>query len=88
MKTQATAHSLYMLYESLPREVQRQFMEELLSRKPYELLHPDNKQNSQLPTVTRGDKTIDLTGLFGIWKNAPKNITDLRSKAWQRPELK
>ena len=39
MNTQAanTAHSLYVLYETLPNEVQQAFLEELLGKKQQEL---------------------------------------------------
>ena len=30
-------------------------------------------------SIVRGDKTINPTDLFGIWKDAPRNITDLRN---------
>jgi hypothetical protein len=32
------------------------------------------------PTITKGDKTINPTELFGIWKENPKTIGDLRSE--------
>jgi hypothetical protein len=36
------------------------------------------------PTITKGDKTIDPSELFGIWKETPKTIDDLRSNGWKR----
>lgn len=36
------------------------------------------------PTITKGDKTINPTELFGIWKESPKTIEDLRSNNWKR----
>jgi hypothetical protein len=35
-------------------------------------------------TVEKGDKTIDPKAHFGLWKNSPKNIEDIRVKAWNR----
>ena len=34
--------------------------------------------------ITKGDKAIDPTALFGIWANEPKNLDDIRKAAWQR----
>lgn len=36
------------------------------------------------PAITRGDKTIDPKQLFGIWKDAPRTLDQIRSTAWQR----
>jgi hypothetical protein len=36
------------------------------------------------PTITKGDKSINPTELFGIWKENPKSIEDLRSNNWKR----
>lgn len=100
MKAQATAHSLYTLYETLPMEVRRAFLEELFSTKTHELADliadipleisstQQNTQPGDLPKITKGDKTIDPTVLFGIWKETPKDISDIRMQAWQRPGLK
>ncbi|MEL7121852.1 MAG: hypothetical protein AAFO07_20560 [Bacteroidota bacterium] len=34
--------------------------------------------------ITKGDKSIDPTLLFGIWADHPRNIEDIRQKAWRR----
>jgi hypothetical protein len=44
-------------------------------------------RNKRQPTITKGDKTIDPTEFFGMWKEQPKNLADIRKKAWQRSEL-
>jgi hypothetical protein len=36
------------------------------------------------PTITKGDKSINPTELFGIWKDSPKTTEDLRSNNWKR----
>lgn len=36
------------------------------------------------PTITKGDKSIDPEGLFGIWQNHPRTIEEIRSAAWER----
>ncbi|KRT16647.1 hypothetical protein ASU31_07475 [Pedobacter ginsenosidimutans] len=41
-------------------------------------------KNEVKPNILKGDKTINPKDLFGIWKDAPKNIEDIRTKAWDR----
>jgi len=36
------------------------------------------------PSITKGDKSLDPTGLFGIWKDAPRQLADVRTQAWTR----
>jgi hypothetical protein len=36
------------------------------------------------PSITRGDKRLDPKDLFGIWKDNPRTIEQIRSTAWQR----
>ena len=36
------------------------------------------------PKITQGDKTIDPMDLFGLWKDHPKQLSDIRKQAWQR----
>jgi hypothetical protein len=38
----------------------------------------------RFPKITHGDKTIDPTDLFGLWKEQPKQLSDIRKQAWQR----
>ncbi len=35
------------------------------------------------PVITKGDKTIDPTSLFGIWKDNPRTLEEIRQKAWR-----
>ena len=37
-----------------------------------------------LPTIEKGDKTIDPTPLFGMWKDEPRTIEEIRAKDWER----
>lgn len=39
---------------------------------------------SDEPVITKGDKSIDPKSLFGIWADNPRNIEDIRKKAWRR----
>ncbi len=36
------------------------------------------------PFITKGDKSIDPKSLFGIWKNNPRSLQEIRQKAWER----
>lgn len=40
--------------------------------------------NIPKPSITKGDKSIDPTALFGIWKDAPRQLENIRARAWQR----
>lgn len=37
-----------------------------------------------LPAIQTGDKTIEGSTLFGIWKNNPRSLEDIRNKSWNR----
>lgn len=39
---------------------------------------------SEKPIITKGDKGIDPESLFGIWSDNPRNLTDIRQKAWRQ----
>ena len=43
----------------------------------------EKEEPARLP-VTEGDKSIDPTDLFGIWKEEPRTIGDIRAKGWNR----
>ena len=47
----------------------------------------DTPETKKLPTITSGDKTIDPKALFGIWKNKPRNIEEIRTSGWKRKAL-
>lgn len=34
--------------------------------------------------IQKGNKKINPRGLFGIWKDNPKNIEEIRRAAWKR----
>lgn len=60
---------------------------QLLSEGESERLPDDAVMQSVLlpkPFITKGDKTIDPTGLFGIWASSPRNLQEIRQKAWER----
>ena len=34
--------------------------------------------------ITKGDKTVDPSALFGIWKDAPRKLIQIRKEGWDR----
>ncbi|MFN0036439.1 MAG: hypothetical protein ACKVUS_15345 [Saprospiraceae bacterium] len=36
------------------------------------------------PTIIVGDKSIDPMALFGIWKEGPRSLEEIRNAAWKR----
>ena len=38
---------------------------------------------NELP-ITKGDKKLNPTELFGIWENKPRNLQDIRQQDWKR----
>ena len=36
------------------------------------------------PFISKGDKSMDPTSLFGIWESSPRNLKEIRQKAWER----
>jgi len=36
------------------------------------------------PSITRGNKRLDPKDLFGIWKDNPRTIEQIRSTGWNR----
>jgi hypothetical protein len=66
--------------EQLPPEAQQKIEAFIISMK--QLYEPI--KNKPEPTITKGDKTIDPTEFFGMWKEQPRNLADIRKKAWHR----
>ncbi len=36
------------------------------------------------PSITKGDKDIDPSELFGMWQNEPRTIDEIRREGWNR----
>ena len=34
--------------------------------------------------ITKGDKSINPKSLFGIWKDKPRSLEEIRSQSWTR----
>ncbi|RDC57254.1 hypothetical protein DU508_08750 [Pedobacter chinensis] len=62
-------------------------MEKLLSL--FQIMKLDNikiislQNNSEL-NISKGNKELNPKELFGIWKDAPKSIEEIRIKSWDR----
>jgi hypothetical protein len=41
-------------------------------------------QKNLKSNILKGDKALNPKELFGIWKDSPRNIEDIREKAWDR----
>ncbi len=48
------------------------------------LIPTPKKNNKKGLKISKGDKSIDPSDLFGIWKDNPQSIETIRQKAWQR----
>ncbi len=44
----------------------------------------DSPTKNSMPTITRGDKSIDPRPLFGIWEENPRTFVEIRNNAWKR----
>ena len=43
----------------------------------------DSSVQSQ-PIISKGDKSINPKELFGIWKDNPRNLAEIRDQSWNR----
>jgi hypothetical protein len=67
--------------EKLPPEAQLEIANFVaIVKKYYQVRMP-------MPQITKGDKTIDPSVLFGIWENQPIEPIELRKMAWHRDFL-
>jgi hypothetical protein len=44
--------------------------------------------NSILPTITKGDKKLNINSLFGVWKSKPQTLENIRREGWFRNNIK
>ena len=51
------------------------------------LMTKPKKRNKKAMKITKGDKSLDPSDLFGMWQNSPQSIEVIRQKAWQRTEI-
>jgi hypothetical protein len=71
--------------EALPLEAQQQIMDFIAFIKTrYKPALIFSLPESKEPNIDKGDKSINPRGLFGIWKNHPRSLEDIRKTAWQR----
>ena len=69
--------------DTLPPEVLKRRIQEI-----EKTLKREAKKFTPQPEITAGDKTIDISDLFGIWQEQPKDLIEIRKQAWQRSGLK
>ena len=41
-------------------------------------------QDDTKPNILKGNKSLNPKELFGIWKDTPRNIEEIRAKSWDR----
>lgn len=68
--------------QQLPPEAQNQIEDFIAAIKIRYQLAGSKRQ----PKITKGDKTINPADLFGLWKEQPRNLNNIRKQAWQRTE--
>jgi len=56
----------------------------LLNNETYTLHSVINQIATKDLPITKGDKKINPTALFGIWEKKPRNLQDLRQQDWKR----
>ncbi|MCB9232680.1 MAG: hypothetical protein H6581_13500 [Bacteroidia bacterium] len=44
----------------------------------------DSTEKGSQPTILQRDQNIDPTELFGIWKNKPRSLEEIRKRGWKR----
>lgn len=74
--SQSELEKIILFFQSIQLEGVR-IISDTLTRK-------NNKKKKNTPKITRGDKTLDPTDLFGIWADNPRSIEDIREKGWKR----
>ena len=68
--------------EQLPPEAQHQIEDFIAFIKT----RYQSVENKRQPEITKGDKNINPTDLFGLWAKQPRNLANIRKQAWQRSE--
>jgi hypothetical protein len=51
---------------------------------PLENLEMNISGSANTLPITKGDKTVDPSALFGVWKDAPRNLAQIRKEGWDR----
>ncbi len=74
--SQSELEKIILLFQSIKLEGVRIITDKLTPK--------NNRKNKKAPIITKGDKTLDPTDLFGIWENNPRSIEVIRENAWKR----
>ena len=57
-------------------------MEWLRENKFIDELSIKASRGDSIPEITKGNKSADPTALFGIWKDNPRTLEEIRKDAW------
>lgn len=44
-------------------------------------------ENNHKPKISTGNKSLNPKELFGIWKDIPRNLEDIRRESWNQQQL-
>ncbi len=82
---QAVKDDTFKQLENQPLNNARMFYQILLLNQETNALHSFVNQivSEELP-ITKGDKNLNPTALFGIWEDKPRNLQDIRQQDWKR----
>jgi hypothetical protein len=76
VSTQSELEKIILFFQTLKLDSVR-IISDSLTPKP-------KKISKKATNITKGDKSIDPTELFGMWADNPRSIEEIRKQAWQR----
>jgi hypothetical protein len=76
--TQSELEQIIHFFQSIKLESVRIIGDKLTRQAP--------KKSKRSAKITRGDKSLDPTELFGIWSENPRSVEIIRQEAWERPQ--
>jgi hypothetical protein len=79
VSTQSELEKIVLFFQTLKMDSVR-IISDSLVQKP-------KKTRKKGANITKGDKSIDPTELFGMWADNPRSIEDIRKQAWERDAI-
>ncbi len=79
VSSQSELEKIILFFQTLKLDSIR-VVTDSLSMKP-------KKKDKKSISITKGDKSLDPSDLFGMWKDNPQSIETIRDKAWKRTEI-
>jgi hypothetical protein len=76
VSTQSELEKIILFFQTLKLDSVR-IIADSMTPKP-------KKTSKKGGNVTKGDKSIDPTELFGMWADNPRSMEEIRKQAWQR----